>query len=126
MQRGKFRHRLTIEEPVKEQDSKGKILTSWRTVAARISAEVLPDRAGEFFGAAQVQATTNALIRISQRDGITPKMRAVHHVKPGVDEYWDIEGVVPFQHRFREIRLMCVKRDAEGFRRGADLKNAEA
>lgn len=126
MQRGKLRHRLTIEEPVKAQDSKGQIIETWVPVATRISAEVLPDRAGEFFGAAQVQATTNALIRISQRDGITPKMRAVHHVKPGHDEYWDIQGVVPFQYGGQEIRLMCLKREAEGFRRGTDLKNAGA
>lgn len=127
MQRGKFRHKLTIERPDKTQDpDTGKIVEVWVIVAARISAEVLPDRAGEFFGARQVQATTNALIRISHREGVTPKMRAVHHIRPGLDEYWDIEGVVPFQSRLREIRLMCVKRDAEGFRRGADLKNAEA
>lgn len=127
MQRGKLRHRLTIERPDKTQDpDTGKIVEVWTVVASRISAEVLPDRAGEFFGARQVQATTNALIRISHRTDVLPTMRAVHHVRPGFDEYWDIQGVIPFQHGGQEVRLMCLKRDAEGFRRGADLKNPAA
>lgn len=128
MQAGKLRHRITLESLTQVQGTGGKLVDTWTPVpqAIRIPAEVLPDRAGEFFAAAQVQATTNALIRMRHLDGVVPTMRAIHHIRPGVDEYYDIEGVVAFQSRLRELRLMCIKRDAEGWRRGTDLKNASA
>lgn len=127
MQPGKLRHRVTIQRLVKQQGPTGKILPdSWETVLDREPAEVLPGRAGEFFAAQQIQGTTNAMIRMRHRQEvvhIVGTMRAVHHVEPGLDEYWTIEGSVPFQYRFRELRLMCQRRDAEGFRRGTDVSN---
>lgn len=130
MQAGKLRHRITIQRPNEEQDGAGQMrVTSWSPIAERISAEVLPDRAGEFFAARQIQATTNAMIRIRYRRGIDEdsaprtQLRVVHHVRAGVDEYWEVQGIVHFQSRFEELRLMCVRRDAEGFRRGEDLTN---
>lgn len=127
MQPGKLRHRVSIELLQKQQGPTGKILPdSWVVILEREAAEVLPDRAGEFFAARQVQQTTNAMIRMRHRSAllnITQKIRAVHHVEPGLDEVWNIEGVVPFQFRRREMRLMCLKRDAEGYRRGTDVSN---
>lgn len=123
MQAGKLRHVLTVEKVTQVQGAGNKLTDQWSPVYARIRGEVLPDRAQEFFGAREVQSTTNALIRIRQLAGIEPTMRVVHHIAPGVDEYWSIEGVVPFQSRLREVRLMCLKRDAEGWRRGTDLRN---
>lgn len=127
MQPGKLRHRVTIEQAIETQDADGKILPdTWETVLAREPAEVLPDRASEYFAAQQVQSSANAMIRIRHRAQVTTagrKIRAVHHVEPGVDEFWSIEGVVPFQYRFREMRLMCLRRDAEGYRRGTDVAN---
>ena len=124
MQGGKLRHRVTIERLEKRQGPTGKILDdSWVAVLEREPAEVLPDRAGEFFAANQVQSTGNALIRMRHRDGIKADMRVRHHISPGVDEFYDIQGVVPFQSRWRELRLMCLRRDAEGFRRGTDVSN---
>lgn len=125
MQPGKLRHRITIQQKTTTQAASGKLSETWAAIATatRIPAEVLPDRAGEFFAARQVQATTNALIRLRYREGITAEMRVVHHIRPGLDEYYDVGGVVHFQSRYRELRLMCTKRDAEGFRRGADLSN---
>lgn len=124
MQGGKLRHRITIEVLQKRQGPTGKILDDeWTPVFSREAAEVLPDRAGEFFAAQQVQATGNALIRMRHRDGVTAEMRVRHHIAPGVDDFYDIQGVVPFQSRWRELRLMCLRRDAEGFRRGTDIEN---
>ena len=128
MQSGKLRHRISIERPVDSQDgSTGALVTTWLPIAVRISAEVLPDRAQEYFAAQQIQSSTNAMIRIRYRVGIEPTMRVKHHLSdalPEQVEYYDIEGVVHFQSSFREIRLMCLKRDAEGFRRGADRVKA--
>lgn len=127
MQSGKLRHRITIERPIETQDaSTGAIAVSWSLFASRISAEVLPDRASEYFAAQQLQSSTNAMIRIRYRVGVEPTMRVTHHLSDGIPEIlevYDIQGVVHFQAGFREIRLMCLKRDAEGFRRGADVVN---
>ena len=127
MQPGKLRHRVTIQRLLKQQGPTGLIPEDrWEPILPREPAEVLPDRAGEFFAAQQVQATTHAMIRMRHRqeiDSTTDTLRAVHHVAPGVDEYWPIAGAVPFQYRRREMRLMCVRRDSEGFRRGTDLDN---
>lgn len=129
MQSLRFPHRGTIERCTRVQDpDTGDETETWTAVPGfeRIGAEVLPDRAGEFFAARQVQATANAMVRIWYQPGIDSTMRFVHHVRPGIDEHWDIQGLVPFQYQQRELRLMCLKRDAEGYRRGADLTNTGA
>lgn len=125
MQSGKLVHLITIEEPVSTQTDAGDMARVWQPVAgfARIPAEVLPDRAQEFFAAKQIQATRNALIRLYYRPGITEKMRVVHHLRPGLDEYYDVAGVVHFQARQVELRLMGIWREADGYRRGEDLSN---
>jgi len=128
MQSGKFVHLISIEAPARPQDSGGDFAETWAAVPgfARIMGEVLPDRASEYFAAKQIVATQNALIRLYYQPGIDATMRVVHHVRPGQDEYWDINGAVPFQHRQRELRLYCIAREAEGYRRGVDLENPEA
>lgn len=128
MQSGKFVHLITIERPTRIQDIAGNFNEVWVPVAGftRIMGEVLPDRASEFFASRQVQATRNALIRLYYQPGVDETMRVVHHQRPGQDDYWDISGAVHFQSRQRELRLYCIWREAEGFRRGEDLENAEA
>jgi SPP1 family predicted phage head-tail adaptor len=126
MQSLRLLQRITIERPDTVQDpDTGDETTTWTPVTGfqRIGADVLPDRAGEFFAARQIQATANAMVKIWYQPGLDSTMRVVHHVRPDFDEYWDIEGLVPFQSNQRELRLMCLKRDAEGYRRGADLEN---
>jgi head-tail adaptor len=125
MQSGKFQHLLTIQRKVPDQSDAGDIADAWEPLPGfeRIFGEVLPDRASEFFASRQLAAQRNALIRLYYQPGIDETMRVVHHVRPGQDEYWDIAGCVHFQSRQRELRLMCVWREAEGWRRGTDLEN---
>jgi head-tail adaptor len=127
MQSGKFQHLITIEQSTRSQSDAGDMVDSWAAVPgfARIMGEVLPDRAGEFFAARQIQATRNALIRLYYQPGISERMRVVHHVREDLDEYYDIAGVVSFQSRQREVRLFGLWREAEGYRRGVDLENPE-
>lgn len=128
MQSGKFQHLITIQRPSTPQNAAGNFTESWEAVPglSRIFGEVLPDRATEHLASRQIQATQNALIRLYYQPGIDTTMRVVHHVRPGQDEYWGIEGAVVFQYRQRELRLYCVWREAEGYRRGEDLENPEA
>ena len=125
MQSGKLNQLITIERAVRPQNDAGDFAETWEPVPgfARIPAEVLPDRAQEFFAAQQIQATRNALVRLYYQPGITEQMRVVHHVRPDVDELWDIAGVVSFQSRQVELRLICIWREAEGYRRGVDAVN---
>lgn len=127
MQSGKFRHLITIEQPNPIQNPDGQVSQNWAPVAGfeKIFGEVLPDRAQEFFAGRQIQATRNALIRIYYQPGLTENMRVVHYLRPDLVEYWDIAGLVHFQSRQIELRLMCVWREAEGYRRGTDLLNAD-
>jgi SPP1 family predicted phage head-tail adaptor len=127
MQAGNLRHRITIEQRTEVQDpATGNLSETWTPVPGfvRIAGEVLPDRASEFFAAKQIQATMNAMVRMIYQPGVRTDMRVVHHVRPGMDEYWDIQGAVPFQYRQTELRLYCLMREAEGYRRGVDLVNA--
>jgi SPP1 family predicted phage head-tail adaptor len=125
MQSGKFRDLVTIEQPVETNSEGGDTVNTWGPLTGfvRIPAEVLPDRASEFFAAKQIQATRNAMVRLYFRPGITEKMRVVHHKRPGLDEYYDIVGQIDFQSRQHELRLFGIWRDAEGTRRGEDLSN---
>lgn len=131
MEPGKLRHVVTIERQQRSQDpATGEVTSVWVALAGceRIRGDVLPDRASEFFSTRQVQSNQNAMIRLRWRRGVDSTMRVKHHLADGAEplvEYWDIQGVVHFQDRFRELRLMCLARDAEGFRRGADLVNAD-
>lgn len=128
MQSGKFVHVITIEAPTRTQTDGGDFVETWAPVAGfeRIMAEVLPDRASEFFAARQVQATENAMVRMYYQPGIAAPMRVVHHIRPGLDRYYDVQGVVDFQSRQQEMRLYCLWREAEGYRRGTDLQNPDA
>ncbi len=128
MQSGKFQHLITIEAPNLKQTGRGDVEQHWAPVAGfdRIFAEVLPDRAQQYFAGRQIIATRNALIRLYFQPGISEQMRVAHFVRPDLVEYWGIEGVVSVQSKQRELQLMCLWREAEGFRRGTDLENVDA
>jgi SPP1 family predicted phage head-tail adaptor len=106
----KLRHSVTIQERTETQNSTGEVTWSW-TDFKTVRAAIEPLRGQEFFAAQQVQSSTNTRIRIRYIAGVVPKMRVVH----GTD-YYEIEGIIDPEMRHRELQLMCVKRDASGFR----------
>ncbi|STV76401.1 head-tail adaptor protein [Klebsiella michiganensis] len=66
MQAGKLRHRVILQEPVKEQSpTTGAVINTWRDVAT-IWAEVYPLSAREFIAAqaSQGEITTRITIRL--------------------------------------------------------------
>lgn len=126
MRPGALNQLITIERPTRTRDAGGDDTTTWEPVPGfvRIQAAVIPDGARETFAARQVQSIANALVRIWFQPGIDATMRVCHHVRPGFNEYWDIAGPpIDFESKQREMRLTCLKRDAEGWRRGEDLVN---
>lgn len=119
---GPLRSRVRIQRAVKRRTSSGAFVEDyepWITCWAAIE-PLLPR---EFWAAQQVQSEITTRIRIRYRPGLNAKCRVLHARTGGsptlVDRY-DVEGP-PIEDRANgQIQLMCVRRDAEGFRIGSD------
>lgn len=77
----------------------------------------------EFFAAQQVQAEVTTEILIRYRPGInsTLRIRCPPASGEGEDDTYDILAVAQDDASgIRQLRLMCVQRVAEGWRRGED------
>lgn len=118
MQAGKLRQRLTIQRRIETQNSTGEVeqrYEDWQTVWGSIE----PISGREYFSAQQIQSDITTRIRLRYQPGITPKMRIAHVIGAGSPtqfQYFDIESVLHINQRNREIVLMCIRREAEGFR----------
>jgi SPP1 family predicted phage head-tail adaptor len=90
----------------------GEVAWTWEEVT-RMWAEIGPVSGREAITVQQVQSEINTTIWIRWRPGVTAKMRVVEVSNPSVQ--YDIE--VPLANARRTgIKLMCVTRDAEGWR----------
>ncbi|OPX87736.1 MAG: Phage head-tail joining protein [Pelotomaculum sp. PtaB.Bin104] len=101
MRAGELRHRITIQEPVETLDSLKTPVLSWQDVAT-VWAAVEPLRGREYLEVKNTNTELSARIRIRYRRGINPSMR----VKYG-SRIFNIESVIDFEERHREIHLMC-------------------
>lgn len=103
MQAGKLRHRVTLQETVKEQNPKtGAVINNWRDVAT-IWAEVSPLSAREFIAAQASQGEITTRITIRFRTGITRQHRILF--RGGI---YNVEGVLPDAKSGREyLTLPC-------------------
>ena len=110
MRAGKLRHRITIEERLETQEATGEPVWEW-VPFADVWASIEPISGREFFAAQQVQSTVSTRIRIRHLEGVTQKMRVNYNGR-----YYAIEAVIRVMERDREIHLMCVERDADGWR----------
>lgn len=127
MESGKLRHLVVIERPEEIRGPNGGTsirYVDWLTVRA----EVLPLSAREQWTAQQVASETDVRIRMRYRPGITAKHRLRHLKTPGspsVYDRYDIAGEpIDVRGRRKELEIMCVKRDAEGFRSGEPYSDA--
>lgn len=103
MQAGKLRHRVTLQEPVKVQNSTtGAVINTWRDVST-IWAEVSPLSAREFIAAQASQGEISTRITIRYRPGVTRKQRILFR-----GAIYNIEGVLPDPKSGREyLTLPC-------------------
>ncbi|QXC67251.1 phage head closure protein [Klebsiella aerogenes] len=103
MQAGKLRHRVILQEPVKEQNPiTGAVINTWRDVAT-IRAEVSALSAREFIAAKASQGEITTRITIRYRDGVTRKHRILYR-----GCIYNIEGVLPDPRSGREyLTLPC-------------------
>lgn len=123
MEVGELRHKVTIERPLQGRSERGGPRDSFEPWLPNIWAEVKDTGPRERFGAQQVQSSITTKIRIRFRPGIDATMRVKwEHGEggsPTIVDYYDIEGPpIAVEGRTNEIWLLCVKRDAEGYRTG--------
>lgn len=123
MEAGRLRDRVRIERAVRRRTESGAFVEDYEPwITCWASVEPLSPR--EFFSAQQVQSEISTRIRIRYRPGLNAKCRVLHQRQGGsptlIDRY-DVEGP-PIEYRATgEVHLMCVRRDAEGFRIGSDV-----
>ncbi len=114
VQAGRFRHRVTIQKKTVGQDSTGGITETWSKFADNIPAAIDVGGGGEAVASQQVAAKSNAEISIRWRPGVTTTMRVLYN-----GEVFNIEEVVPDSSTGRKVlTLVCVRREADGFRDG--------
>lgn len=110
MQAGKLRNRITLQEPVKEQNpTTGAVINTWRDVAT-LWAEVAPLSAREFIAAQASQGEVTTRITIRYREGVTLKHRILFRGR-----IYNIEGVLPDPRSGREyLTLPCSEGANDG------------
>lgn len=86
-------------------DAAGQPVDAW-TEVAEVWADILSRNGFETIKSDQDVATVRASIRIRDRSGITPAMRAVHLRGEAVVATYEIKAVLPVQGR-RAIDLAC-------------------
>lgn len=114
VQAGRFRHRVTIQAKTVSRDSSGGVLEGWVDFAKGVNAAIDTLSGSESYQARQITSQVDTEISIRWRPGILPTMRVVHN-----GDVYNVEGIVPDSDTGRKIlTLLCVKRDADGFRDG--------
>lgn len=105
-----LRETVTIQSRTETTGTTGEVTWTWATYKT-VRASIEPIKGQEYFAAKQLQASTNVRIRIRYLSGITTKMRVLHGTR-----YYAIESVIDPNTRRRELQLMCVEREADGWR----------
>ena len=117
MRAGQLNRRVIIQSRTETQGTTGEVTWSWSDVD-EVWAAVEPVSGREYFAAQQVQSSTDTVIRIRYRHGITTKMR-IKYEEPGspvYSRYYEIEAVLSPREGRRELHLMCREREADGWR----------
>lgn len=120
MRAGQLRHRLTLQRRADTQSNSGEVVPGYETLDT-VWGNIKPLAGREFFAAQQVQAEVTTEILIRWRPGINSTIRIRHrpNAREGDDDTYDVLAVAEDNvSGVRQLRLMCVKRDAEGWRRG--------
>lgn len=119
MRAGQLRHRVTIQYRTETQNATGEVTWTWSDLAT-VWASIEPISGREFFSSQQVQSSVTTRIRVRHRTDVNAKMRVKYTRDPSSSPlkvaYYAIEAVIPVQERHREVHLMCVERDADGWR----------
>jgi len=98
---GKYRHYITIQQPVETIDDVGQTVTSWEDYKT-VWAQIQPLKGREYWQSQQVNAEVTHRITIRYLEGINSKMR----VKFG-DRYFEIEPPINPDEKNVELVMLC-------------------
>jgi SPP1 family predicted phage head-tail adaptor len=104
MRAGKLRHRLTIQEYSKADDSFGEPIKTWANISSvpTVWGSIEPISGNEFFTARQIASETTHRITIRYKEGLDNKMR----FKFG-SRYFYILSVLDKDEKGVEMEIMC-------------------
>jgi len=118
MQSGKLRFRVTLQRRTETQQPGGQPIQSYVDIAT-VKAAIRPLSGRELIAAQQVQFQANTEITIRWRGDIDETCRVRHVVvfdSPEVVDNYDVIAPLPDpKTNRRELKLLCVKRSAEGW-----------
>lgn len=112
---GRLRHRVMIRYKAEVQNQEtGEVTWTWVNLTPRkLAAEISPVSAREFIASAAIQNEITVKVVMRWRSDVTPKMQVVHTVR-GVDQYYNIEGVLADPKSGTEwMTLPCSTPDGE-------------
>lgn len=101
----------------------GEVIVGYESLAT-IWGQIRPLTGREFFAAQQIQADVTTEIRIRYRTGIDSTIRILHRPSSRVgqeDAYDVVAALEDDASGIRELKLMCVRRTADGTRRGGGV-----
>jgi SPP1 family predicted phage head-tail adaptor len=105
-----LRSTVTIQSRTETTNSTGEVEWTWADYKT-VRASVEPIKGQEYFAAKQLQASTTTRIKMRYLSDITTKMRIKHGTR-----FYAIEAVIDPFSKHRELHLMCVEREADGWR----------
>lgn len=125
MRAGPLRHEITFQRRTASQDPGGQVVDTYVDAFSEYAA--LEDLSGrEYAASSQVQAELTTRIRIRWRPDVDETFRIRHVVdqdaSPPIVDLYDIVAppLTDAKTGRRELVLMCLKRRADGYRRGND------
>lgn len=122
MEPGELRHKVTVQRSTDQQDARGGVVEAYTDWLPDIWAEVLHLTPRELWQAQQVNAEITMKVRLRYRPGLDAKCRVKWQRDPGSPtsiDFLEVAGPpIEVAGRRDEIWLMCIRRDADGFRTG--------
>lgn len=115
MRAGLLNRRVTVQNRVESRSSSGEVTWTWADWKT-VWASVLPAAGQRFFQAQQLQTTVTHTVRVRYQPGFRTDQRITHQVEPGVTQTFEVQAVIPVRDDKRHLDLMCVAREADGFR----------
>lgn len=122
MQAGRLRHRVTLQRRADTQSTSGEVVPGYEDILT-VWASIEPLSGREMFAAQQVQSEVNTRIRIRWRPEIDSTVRVVNALtatRKGSDFYDVLSASEDAQSGRQHWTLFCVRRIAEGWRRGPE------
>lgn len=121
-QAGQLRHIADIEVVIDEQDAFGTPTTNYETWQANVPFDFSDYRVSETMASKEIVSTVLTYLTMRWHPGLTNKMRIRHVVdhstSPPTADYYDVQGVLRDPTLRMWMQLVCIKRDAAGYRIG--------